>query len=150
MFLSWFCLVFSFVVSIAEGDHYSIDFLVATIIACILWQLEFGRLIHWLGRLPGEETTELRLAELEALEEAARKDVEGEASMDVPRRRVRALKQAVAVLLDPSHAENVRKSAKDAEELENGLRRCVAGEKAYAQGTGAKPMSMYEIGRAHV
>ena len=69
--------------------------------------------------------------------------VEEDRAARVPRRRVRALKQAAHVLLDPTFADKIEHSAAAAMALEKGLRKCAAGADAVAQGTGTRPLSMY-------
>ena len=82
-------------------------------------------------------------AELQALQEAVAKDVEEDKAARVPRRRVRALKQAAHVMLDPSFADRIEQNDAASRALEKGLRKCAAGVDAVAQGTGARPLSMY-------
>jgi len=83
-------------------------------------------------------------AELEKLQEQARKDVELDAYSGLSRRRVRALQQTTQAMLDSSFADAVVRAGRAIETMEaKGIKRCLAGDEGYAQGTASRPMSMY-------
>ena len=83
-------------------------------------------------------------AELEKLQEQARADAASDARSGVSKLRVRALQQSTKALLDGSFADAVLRKGREIETMEAvGIKRCLAGEAGYVQGTASRPMSMY-------